>query len=173
MPSAGTSTSERRRTRLPNGKPPVIERAEPERGHSWAVWVPLTALVMILLAGVVAGSYVIGRDSRPSSQAIASRIAHQRTVDQVTRDSALVAQQHTLAREFTRRLRRAKRRAFSNGNAQGVQTGFASGQATGQATGFRQGHKAGKAQGLVRGYNQGSVDGYIQGLNSSTPVGVP
>jgi hypothetical protein len=150
---------------------------QPQTGRAqrdWTFWVPMTALVLVLVAGGLIGAYFVGRSSGPSDGTIATRVSNavagQRSTDAVLSAAALKTQHHQISLRFDVKLNRAERLAFARGQANGVQTGFVSGQSAGLTAGTAVGKQQGLTQGRQQGRRQGRRNGFRRGLNAGSPT---
>jgi hypothetical protein len=152
----------------------VVQPQAAPTHRDWKFWVPITALVMVLVAGGLIGAYFIGRSSRASEGTIATRVtnavAAQRATDGALTAASLNAQHHAISLRFQVTLNRAERLAFARGQANGVQTGFVSGQNAGLAAGTAAGKQQGLTQGRQQGRRQGRLNGFRRGLNAGSPT---
>src|SRR3954470_16966929 len=143
---------------LGSGRPPT---SPTKRGPSFVVPVSILAVVGILAA--LAGSFMVGRSTGLSDDAVAAKVAKTRATDarkaRTHEGRALREQKATLTAQATREMKRLNKLSYKKGRREGEASGYASGQSVGFSSGKTQGTEEGKAQGRT----EGQAEGYTQG----------
>lgn len=130
------------------------------KGRGAAFWAPVTALALLLIAGLLFGAFMFGQGTRMSDDAVSAKVTGKHRVDARHEAAALAGQKTLLSQRFKAQVKRLNKLSFQKGRRQGEASGYASGQSAG--------YSAGQSQGVEQGKQQGRDEGYQDGFNEGT-----
>jgi len=148
---SGTHTAERPAREKPAATPAVVpvsaeqlagllgeRHTQPaERGPSF--WVPVTILAIVGVFAALTGSFMAGRSTRMSGDAVATKVSKTHASDvraaRAHERAALSSQKSALTAEAGRELKRSNKLSYKKGRREGEAAGYSSGQSAGFSSG--------------------------------------
>ena len=147
---------------LGSGRPPA---SPAKRGPSF--WVPVSILAVVGILAALAGSFMVGRSTGLSDDAVAAKVAKTRATDarkaRTHESRALSEQKATLTAQATREMKRLNKLSYKKGRREGEASGYASGRERRVLVGQDPRHRGRQGAGSHRGPGGGLLGGLRSG----------